>query len=699
MRAITIGRGGPPAGLPKGEVFVNALRSRREFAVALALLALAGIVTVELMLPARVWAVADVTSSNVFTLPVPASGKAYASSSGDLVVWQQSDGIWGYDRSEARLFQVPTLAASNPIRPKTNGRWVVFQEHAPGQPWDDSHLIAYDLSTDTTLAIEPGGDTQSGAAISGDTVVWESPDQSDAPDIFGANLTTGATFTVTAAPGQQTLADISGDWVVYADGAGRHGSAIKAYNILTKQTHTVCDWPGDQYFPKISETGYVVWQSVSDPRHPDETMDLYGRSVYGGAIRKIAGGRGSQHSPSIGGNLIVYSDSAKPGGYGLVGYDLLSGTRFGITKVADASVYYDIAGIKDGTIARLRQDYSTWPYLATVQLVWPTELEVIATESVEAQAIAAGDEGLIEETFASPVSYPHLTLAAVASTTTTVVIAASDDWRNTVLACSLAGRYSPLLLVGRTSVSRDVVAKLAALAPRSVVVVGGSGSVSEAALGQIRAAAGSATVTRVAPGGVTQGSLDVAASIAARADWNGTVLIVASGSSSSGLIAVPASVWKGLPIVMVDSKGLSTSQIRGLVSRGAKSFVVVGGPIEKTTLGRLRSAVGTKAVMTISAVSVASTSAKFASWATASLGMTWNGAGVASASDWRRTPIVALSQGRARSVLLLTDPKSLSAPVKEALVAHHRAITHVSFVGTTGFVSRKVRGQVRLAIK
>jgi hypothetical protein len=104
-------------------------------------------------------------------------------------------------------------------------------------------------------------------------------------------------------------------------------------------------------------------------------------------------------------------------------------------------------------------------------------------------------------------------------------------------------------------------------------------------------------------------------------------------------------------------------------------------------------------VKTISGASIASTSEKFASWATASLGMTWNGVGIASASDWTRTPIAALAKGRARTVLLMSDPKSLSSQVRSALIAHHRAITHASFVGTKAFISMKVRGQVRLAIK
>jgi hypothetical protein len=151
--------------------------------------------------------------------------------------------------------------------------------------------------------------------------------------------------------------------------------------------------------------------------------------------------------------------------------------------------------------------------------------------------------------------------------------------------------------------------------------------------------------------------------------------------------------------VLVDAKGLSTAQIAGLVSKGAKRFVTVGADIPAVTLGKLRAAVGRSNVTTTAGSTIASTSDRFASWATSTLGMTWDGLGVASDSNWSRTPIAALLKGRAGTVLLMSGSKSLSAPVKSALVRHHRSIKHLSFVGTKGFISMKVRGQVRLAIK
>jgi hypothetical protein len=223
--------------------------------------------------------------------------------------------------------------------------------------------------------------------------------------------------------------------------------------------------------------------------------------------------------------------------------------------------------------------------------------------------------------------------------------------------------------------------------------------VSDFAFGQLQSVVGTDAVTRVAGSGAESRSLGIAATVASRAGWNGTVLIASQGSASSALVAVPAAVWKGLPIVIADSNGLSTAQIAGLVSSGAKKFVVVGSSVPAGTVGRLRKAVGTANVKTIAGTTVASTSTKFAAWAVASCGMSWNRLAIASNSNWSHTLTAALSQGRAGSALLLSSPKSLSSPVKSALVAHHRAILRLSFVGKKEIVSTAVRRQVRLAIK
>jgi putative cell wall-binding protein len=254
-----------------------------------------------------------------------------------------------------------------------------------------------------------------------------------------------------------------------------------------------------------------------------------------------------------------------------------------------------------------------------------------------------------------------------------------------------------MLLTSGTSVPAKVLAKLAALAPRHVVVVGSPTWISDRSLGQIAAVVGVDGVTRITGSSRAAASLQVAHALARRADWDGTVLV--TGSITGSLMTVPVSVRRNLPLVVTDSKGISAAQVAELTSMGAERFIIVGGGVPASTLARLKSALGASAVKSILGRTIASTSEKFASWSATAYGLTWDGVGIASATNWSRTVMAALSRGRAGSVLLMTDPKKLSSEVKRALVTHHRAIKRASFVGTSSIMSIKVRSQVRLAIK
>jgi len=645
----------------------------------------------------------NVSASNVFTLPAPDTQKWYGSSCGDVVVWGEHSGIWGYDLTQKRLFHLPVdTDLGTPNRPRISPGWIVYQVFEDVSC--DQHIYAYDRSTEATFAVtsERGSQgnwergTQGNYEISGDTVVWVAPDQSADSDIFGKNLATGESFSVTTAPGSQGGPDIAGDWVVYTTDSAAHGRDVMAYNIKTKTTRTLCGWSADQYNPKISDTGFVVWSNTSDPRDPNATSDLYGCYVTGGAIRKIAGGPGAQHNQSIGGNLIVYLDAARPGGYSLIGYDMLSATRFGISK--DVGTVYYIQGIENGTIARIYTPERS-PYHSTVQIVCPTELDVISDGSAADESVDVGDRGLLPEPPAEAAWLARIAVSSAASRVSTVVVGSASDWADTAIACSLAGRQSPVLFTGATTVSTAVLAKLASLAPRHVVVVGGASSVSDAAVRQLQSVVGTEAVTRFAGSDPKTRSLAAAEVIAARAGWSGTVLVASRDSASSGLIAIPASVWKGLPLILADSKGLSTAQIARLKAVGAKRFVVVGSAVPATTVSRLKTAVGATNVRLIVSTSAASTSAKFAAWATTSCGMTWDRACIASSWTWSHSLAAALAQGRSRSVLLLSDPTCLSASVRDALITHHRTIRVVNFAGKKEIVTTAVRRQVRLALK
>lgn len=653
---------------------------------ALACATLLAVVLSTVVAPLAAFAIDDVSSSTLVTLPVPSGQKARGSSDGDIVVWDNadSDTIGGCDNATKRSIQVPSTPGWRASNPKISGSRVIYQARYHKVGYYETDIWGYDLSTESTFVVCADPGDQTNYAIDGDIVVWAEGGDSDSSYIRGKNLSTGEYFEVPHPTGMQMNADVAGDWVVFDN-----GTDVKAYNVVTKTLKSLCSWAGDQYYARISKTGFVVWQSVTDPARPNATMDLYGCNVNDGVIRKIAGGYGAQHSPTIGGNIITWMDDSKPGGYGLVGYDLLSNTRFGISK--SVAWYYYIAGIENGTIARLYTDYSVRPLNTKVQLFYPTELDVISSADGAEESVASGDEAIQGEESGFP------TALRVASRVETVVVAPSASWTSSTLACSLAGKRYPLLLVGSTSISDAALSKLAGYGSPKVVVAGSPGALSQTAFSQLASVVGTDSISFLEGVDTTARSIGVARTLAGRTGFKGTVIVCAA--SSAAMMAIPASVSKGVPIVIVGSRGLTASQVAMLKAAGAKKFAVVGTGVPSLTLSRLRRSVGTTNVRVILGTTIAGTSTSFASWAISTLGLHWNGLAIASKSNWTHTPMAALSRGRADSVVLLTDSLTLSSPVKTSLVVHHRSIRRASFVGSRSIVSNTVRRQVRLAIK
>ena len=527
----------------------------RSFLVILGLVCMTGILA-----PLSAGAVEDAPGSTVFSIPVPNYFKENASSSGDVVVWDRSQydsGISGYDLSEKKSFNVPIPAGGIARRPRVCGDWVLFEVFFKKN--SARNIFAYDRSDGSVTAVTNGKGQRSAVEVDGDIAVWEAyePDpadyRSEDTNIYGKNLSTGETFTVTPVSGEHHSPDVAGDWVVYSDWKGGRGKSVRAFNITTKTTKTLCDWAGDQYYPRISSSGFVVWQNVRDPKHVNETTDLYGCSVNGGPIRKIAGlgvpgqsddWRQRHRLPGRQASWGVPPSGVRPAQQHALRH--LKAWQRRLLRRWDTRRHHRSALYQAGSVST--------SHLGPAHR--PTQLEVIADDPAIDEALDVGDDDLIAD--ATPASLPSgfASLPAAASVST-VVVSAANDWPSTVIASSLAGRRSPLLLTWRESVPGTVLAKLAKLAPAHVVVVGGPSSVSTTAFAQLQSVVGTAAVTRVPGADDESRSLAVASIVESRPGWNGTVLVVSRGSASAALMAVPASVRKGLPLVLADSKGLS----------------------------------------------------------------------------------------------------------------------------------------------
>lgn len=137
-------------------------------------------------------------------------------------------------------------------------------------------------------------------------------------------------------------------------------------------------------------------------------------------------------------------------------------------------------------------------------------------------------------------------------TADTVVITAADAWADTLVAGPLAAAHNaPILLSNRQDVRPSVLARLGALAPKRIIVVGGREAVSDAVLTQLRALAGSPTIERI--GGVHR--YDTSAAVAATFPAGSQTYVATGDQPADALIGgVLAARNKGVTL-LVPTKG------------------------------------------------------------------------------------------------------------------------------------------------
>jgi len=134
----------------------------------------------------------------------------------------------------------------------------------------------------------------------------------------------------------------------------------------------------------------------------------------------------------------------------------------------------------------------------------------------------------------------------------------------------------PILLVGPTAVPSATAAELARLRPARIVVLGGTGVVSDGVLGALRGYTTSGNVTRLA------GADRYATAIAISQATTGTdapraVYLATGGAFADGLAGTPAAARAGGPLLILPSATLTQPIIDELRRLNAPRVVILGG--------------------------------------------------------------------------------------------------------------------------
>ena len=169
---------------------------------------------------------------------------------------------------------------------------------------------------------------------------------------------------------------------------------------------------------------------------------------------------------------------------------------------------------------------------------------------------------------------------ATFDTASIVYVASGEKYSDALSAAAVAAEHSaPLLLTPAGSVTPGVLAKVKALAPADIVVVGGPASVSAAAVAQLKAARPTAAVTRIDGADRYAVSRNLIASAKFGVQKSDDVYIATGANFPDALSASPAAALVDAPVLLVNgAETAPTAAERAmLTSLGADRALIVGG--------------------------------------------------------------------------------------------------------------------------
>jgi putative cell wall-binding protein len=268
----------------------------------------------------------------------------------------------------------------------------------------------------------------------------------------------------------------------------------------------------------------------------------------------------------------------------------------------------------------------------------------------------------------------------------TVIITSGDAWPDATSASVLARSYNaPLLLTNSSSLNSYTEAEIKRLAPKRVVIIGGTGSVSTTVENRIKLIRSSAIVERIA--GTNR--YDSAAKIADRIyQLNGskindnTAIVVTGGNFPDAITSGSVAAAKKYPILYV-STTLPAETKNALTRLGIKRTLVVGGTgaVSDTVKNQLPGAIR------IAGADRYQTSINFTDWATKNLtGLSFSTLGVATGATFP-DGLAASSFIASRPGLLILSSYDIGSNTNNYINAKKSSINRIYLFGGEGSIS------------
>lgn len=323
--------------------------------------------------------------------------------------------------------------------------------------------------------------------------------------------------------------------------------------------------------------------------------------------------------------------------------------------------------------------------------------KVTAVDGVGHESPASGvvmtvpDEGVVRRFGATRYQTAIAASRASFESADTVVLVSGAAFPDAMSASALAGAYeAPILLTEPTRLTSGVSAEITRLGATRVIIIGGTGAVSDAAKNALPAGL---TVERIGGRNRYETSALVAQRVKTKlgTDFGGAAFI-ANGQSFADPLAVAPYAWsQKMPVLLVDRYGVSPS-VKAFVSNNVTDLYVVGGRgvVDDVVPGLLGFDDATRLAgrNRYETAAAAAEHACQAGWAS------FSRVGVASGRNFPDALAGGPLLGKVSGVMLLTDPAWLSPETENALFMHIEEIDKIDLLGGPGAVSDDVQSSL-----
>lgn len=275
-----------------------------------------------------------------------------------------------------------------------------------------------------------------------------------------------------------------------------------------------------------------------------------------------------------------------------------------------------------------------------------------------------------------------------------VVVATGANWPDALGGSALAGRFgAPILLSRPEALPADVKAEIERLGAGYAVVLGSEKALSADVYDELVDMLGAENVMRI--GGADRyetSNLIASALLDEMGDETSGYAFVATGQNfADALAASPIAALAGMPIFLSGPNGLSDETAQLMADAGVSQVVLLGDEAavapdtEVTILARGMTAVR------IDGANRYETAAKVAQWGVDEWGMLWDGVALTTGLNFPDALAGGVAQAWRGSVLLLSDPKTLSPATRTALEGNAGDIGGIRFLGGPTALSQAVR--------